>query len=104
MEQCKSSSLSLENRKKLLLSGVEEIVSFQDEKISLNTVLGNLTIKGSNLKMSKLDVQSGEVIVSGVISSMIYNEKNIKTNNTKFSWDSFSNLRFLWTSSSSTIY
>ena len=78
MEQCKSSSLSLENRKKLLLSGVEEIVSFQDEKISLNTVLGNLTIKGSNLKMSKLDVQSGEVIVSGVISSMIYNEKNIK--------------------------
>ena len=62
MEQCKSSSLSLENRKKLLLSGVEEIVSFQDEKISLNTVLGNLTIKGSNLKMSKLDVQSGEVI------------------------------------------
>ena len=50
MEQCKSSSLSLENRKKLLLSGVEEIVSFQDEKISLNTVLGNLTIKGSNLK------------------------------------------------------
>ena len=71
MEQCKSSSLSLENRKKLLLSGVEEIVSFQDEKISLNTVLGNLTIKGSNLKMSKLDVQSGEVIVSGVISSMI---------------------------------
>ena len=78
MEQCKSSSLSLENRKKLLLSGVEEIVSFQDEKISLNTVLGNLTIKGSNLKMSKLDVQSGEVIVSGVISSMIYNEKNNK--------------------------
>ena len=76
MEQCKSSSLSLENRKKLLLSGVEEIVSFQDEKISLNTVLGNLTIKGSNLKMSKLDVQSGEVIVSGVISSMIYKRKH----------------------------
>ena len=84
MEQCKSSSLSLENRKKLLLSGVEEIVSFQDEKISLNTVLGNLTIKGSNLKMSKLDVQSGEVIVSGVISSMIYNEKNIKSINYGF--------------------
>ena len=78
MEQCKNSNLSLENRKKLSLSGVEEIVSFQDEKISLNTILGNLIIRGSNLKMSKLDVQSGEVIISGVISSMIYSEKNVK--------------------------
>ncbi|MCI7442045.1 MAG: sporulation protein YabP [Clostridium sp.] len=78
MEQCKNSNLALENRKKLSLSGVEEIVSFQDEKISLNTILGNLIIRGSNLKMSKLDVQSGEVIISGVISSMIYSEKNVK--------------------------
>ena len=28
--------------------------------------------------MSKLDVQSGEVIISGVISSIIYSEKNVK--------------------------
>ena len=39
MEQCKNSNLELENRKKLSLSGVEEIVSFQDEKVSLNTIL-----------------------------------------------------------------
>ena len=78
MEQNKKCNLSLENRKKLFLSGVEEVISFQDEKISLNTVLGNLTIKGNELKMSKLDVQSGDVIISGIISAMIYNEKNVK--------------------------
>lgn len=78
MEQCKNSNLALENRKKLSLSGVKEIVSFQDERISLNTILGNLVIKGSNLKMSKLDVQSGEVIISGMILSMIYSGKKIK--------------------------
>lgn len=78
MEQNKKCNLSLENRKKLFLSGVEEVISFQDEKISLNTVLGNLTIKGNELKMSKLDVQIGDVIISGIISAMIYNEKNVK--------------------------
>lgn len=78
MEQGKKCNLSLENRKKLFLSGVEEVISFQDEKISLNTTLGNLTIKGNELKMSKLDVQSGDVIISGTISAMIYNEKNVK--------------------------
>lgn len=78
MEQSKKCNLSLENRKKLFLSGVEEVISFQDEKISLNTVLGNLIIKGNELKMSKLDVQSGDVIISGTILAMIYNEKNVK--------------------------
>ena len=46
MEEERKSSLSLEDRKKLTLSGVLEVVNFDDEKISLNTILGNLAIKG----------------------------------------------------------
>ena len=68
------SSLSLENRKKLLLSGVEEIVSFQDEKISLNTVLGNLTIKGSNLHINKINLDSGDLELDGEVYSLEYAE------------------------------
>lgn len=56
------SSLSLENRKKLTLSGVIEVISFDEQKIDLTTNLGNLTIKGEELKMNKLDVQNGDVI------------------------------------------
>ncbi|MBS5928129.1 MAG: sporulation protein YabP [Clostridium sp.] len=77
MEERKS-SLSLEDRKKLTLSGVLEVVNFDDEKISLNTILGNLAIKGEGLKMNKLDVQNGDVIIIGYISSMIYSGKDGK--------------------------
>ncbi|VYT62064.1 sporulation protein YabP [Clostridium paraputrificum] len=77
MEERKS-SLSLEDRKKLTLSGVLEVINFDDEKISLNTILGNLAIKGEGLKMNKLDVQNGDVIIIGYISSMIYSGKDGK--------------------------
>ena len=62
-------NIILENRKKLILTGVEEVISFDDEKILLNTKLGFLTIKGSELKMNKLDVQNGDVIIVGNCSN-----------------------------------
>ncbi len=77
----KKSNLNLENRNRLTISGVIEVINFDEIKINLNTILGNLIIKGENLKMNKLDVQNGEVIICGDISSMVYNEKNIKKNN-----------------------
>lgn len=79
MENAKS-NLLLENRKKLTLSGVVEVMSFDEEKIELTTKLGNLTIKGEELKMNKLDVQNGDVIIIGKIASMVYNGKVVKKN------------------------
>ncbi|HHD2752827.1 TPA: sporulation protein YabP [Clostridium perfringens] len=74
--QC-TSNLFLENRKLLSLTGVNEVINFDEEKISLKTSLGPLLIKGSGLKMNKLDVQNGEVIIGGFISSINYlNKKN----------------------------
>ena len=75
------SSLSLENRKKLTLSGVIEVISFDEQKIDLTTNLGNLTIKGEELKMNKLDVQNCDVIIAGSIASMVYNGKISKKSN-----------------------
>ena len=59
-------------------SGVEEVISFDDEKILLNTKLGALTIKGQNLKMNKLDVQNGDVMINGEIYYIVYSGKEIK--------------------------
>jgi sporulation protein YabP len=75
------SNLTLENRKKLILSGVVEVISFDEQKIDLTTKLGNLSIKGEDLKMNKLDVQNGDVIIVGSILSMIYNGKVSKKSN-----------------------
>ena len=72
------SNLTLENRKRMTLTGVCEVINFDDEKILLNTKLGALTIKGSNLKMNKLDVQNGDVIIIGDIYYIVYSGKEVK--------------------------
>lgn len=72
------SSLNLENRKRLTLSGVVEVVSFNEDQIILNTSLGTLNIKGEGLKMNKLDVQNGEVIINGIVNSCVYVNKENK--------------------------
>ena len=77
LEECKG-NITLENRKKMILTGVEEVISFDDEKILLNTKLGALTIKGQNLKMNKLDVQNGDVMINGEIYYIVYSGKEIK--------------------------
>ena len=66
----KKSNMTLENRRRLFLTGVMEVISFNEEKILLNTSLGMLTIKGSGLKMNKLDVQNGEVMIIGMVDSL----------------------------------
>lgn len=74
----KKSSLSLENRKKLIITGIIEVISFNEDQINLNTNLGTLDIKGRSLKMNKLDVQNGQVIIIGNINSCIYTNNQPK--------------------------
>lgn len=77
LEEAKG-NIILENRKKITLTGVVEVISFDDEKILLNTKLGQLTVKGSSLKMNKLDVQNGDVVIEGYVISLIYGNKKNK--------------------------
>ncbi|AKN33028.1 hypothetical protein Ccar_20125 [Clostridium carboxidivorans P7] len=74
----KKSILHIENRKRLVLNGVVEVISFNEEQIVLNTNLGTLNIKGQGLKMNKLDVQNGDVTIIGMISSCIYTNNQEK--------------------------
>lgn len=79
-ENSKKSLMTIENRKKLLLTGVSEVVSFNDEQIELNTNLGFLVIKGRELKMNKLDVQNGDIVIIGLINSYAYTGNESKQN------------------------
>lgn len=62
----------LENRKKLTLSGIEDVDSFDEETIVLFTDTGSLTVKGTELHINKLSVESGEVSIEGQIDSLLY--------------------------------
>ena len=68
-------NLILENRGKLSVSGVLDVLSFDDQVIIIETELGLLTIKGENLRINKLSIDTSEVIVEGEISFLAYSDK-----------------------------
>ena len=70
-------NIILENRQKLSLSGIRDVLSFDDQIIIIETELGLLTIKGENLKINKLSLDTSDFIVEGEISSLIYSDNEI---------------------------
>ena len=65
-------NIILEGRKKLSVSGVCDIDSFNDLQINAITTLGALIIKGTELHISKLSVEKGELEVLGKVDSLVY--------------------------------
>lgn len=70
-------NLLLENRNKLNISGVLDVLSFDDQIVIVETELGLLTVKGDNLRINKLSIDTSEVIVEGDIISLIYSQKEL---------------------------
>ena len=68
-------NIVLENREKLNISGVLDVLSFDDQIVILETELGLLTVKGENLRINKLSLDTSEVTVDGEIFQLAYSEK-----------------------------
>lgn len=68
-------NLILENREKLSISGVKDVLSFDDQVVMVETELGLLTVKGENIRINKLSLDTSEVIVEGEISYLAYSDK-----------------------------
>lgn len=77
-------NLVLENREKLSISGVNDVLSFDDQIVILETQLGLLTIKGENLRINKLSIDSEEVVIEGEINNLAYSEKDIERKSSTF--------------------
>lgn len=71
-------NLVLENREKLSVSGVSDVLSFDDQVVMIETELGLLTVKGENLRINKLSIDTSEVIVEGEISFLSYSEAQVE--------------------------
>ncbi len=69
-----SHKLCLDDRKEIKADGVKKIENFSDKEIVLITVMGKLTVKGENLHIEKLCVETGDFIATGKVSSMIYSK------------------------------
>lgn len=69
-----SHTLRLEDRKRLSMTGVAEVVSFEDTAVELQTAMGTLTVQGQELQLKTLSVEGGQVEVTGNISALVYQE------------------------------
>lgn len=64
--------LTIENRALSTMTGIREVVSFDEHQVILDTDMGLLTLKGKELHVSRLTLEKGEVDLNGNIESIAY--------------------------------
>ncbi len=64
--------VTIENREMTTITDIVEIDSFDEEEIRATLKKGALVIRGSNMNIQKLDLQTGEAVIGGTINSLMY--------------------------------
>ena len=67
-------TVTLEERERLCVSGVEEVESFDENTIVMDTVAGALVVRGSGLHIEQLSLDGGQLRVEGQVESLTYEE------------------------------
>ena len=75
----KVQNLILENRERLNISGVIDVESFNDESVVVDTELGVLVIRGVDLHINKLNIDSSELGIEGDIVSCEYSDRDSRS-------------------------
>ena len=68
-------NIFLENRNKLNVTGVLDVLNFDEQIITVETELGVLVVKGNDLKLNKYNLDDTELSIEGEINSLIYEDK-----------------------------
>ena len=76
VKQKRLHKMRMENRNKLEMTGIVDVISFDLNKVILESDCGMITIKGANLHVSRLSVEKGELDIDGTIESYAYSEVN----------------------------
>lgn len=66
--------ITLTNKESLVVTGVNKIIGFDEYHFTVDTVLGNLSIKGLNLEMKNLHIENKILEINGTINSFSYEE------------------------------
>ena len=71
----KTHGISLEDRTRLNVTGVEDVESFDENVIVMNTACGDLIVRGSGLHIGRISLDIGQLSVEGSISELSYEDK-----------------------------
>ncbi len=66
--------LTVTDRRGGTITGVKDVLSFDEQEILLETERGRLTVKGKELHVSRLTLEAGEVDIDGRVDSLVYSE------------------------------
>lgn len=64
--------IAFDNRKMGLITGVSDVISFDEKEICLKTCAGKMTIQGSGLTLTRLDLELGETDIQGTVDGVLY--------------------------------
>ena len=70
----KNHALSIEGRAKMRISGVEDVSGFDEGLVILSTSMGELTVRGSELHIEKIDLDLGQLELQGKIRELSYDD------------------------------
>ncbi len=71
-ENYSSQNVIIESRKRLEMSGIKDVISFDDETILLDSVMGRITVKGEELHIESFNTSSGDLSASGTVHAVVY--------------------------------
>ncbi len=78
-------NIIMEDRRRLTVSGVSDIDSFDEQAVVIFTSMGELTVKGQDLHINRLSLEVGELLVEGDIDALVYSQREVKTQGGFFS-------------------
>ena len=67
-------NVGLQSRRRLTISGVQDVESFDEGAITMATGEGLLIVRGSELHIEKLSLDGGDLLVEGLVDSLTYEE------------------------------
>ena len=77
--------VKLEQRENVFITGVNDVISFNEDMIVIDTQMGVLVIGGQNLHVNKLNLDDGELCIDGEINSLSYeNDNGLSKSKTSF--------------------
>ena len=71
----KMHNLTLENRQRAMLTGISEVMAFDENQVILTTEDGEVTLSGEGLHVTRLMLEEGQLTVEGRIDSVFYSQR-----------------------------
>lgn len=75
VQPVRAHSLQLDNRQRAVITGVEDVDSFNEQMIVLMTSAGAMTLTGDQLHIAKLNLDDGQLLVEGQVYALEYDDR-----------------------------